>query len=149
MYTFHTTLLTFPLTSIRAVTQGLLCYDRNIWVNWFLPLANTVMAPFITTLCYVVPMETAHARFIILRKIMEVKYEAGIHGNMQFHRIPKPRRSCCEGRSSSWQAWLSLVSFPSPGFYTMNFHPQLLVFPCLSISDFLTDSYIESIWKRS
>lgn len=29
----------------------------------------------------------------------------------------------------------------------MNFHPQPLVFLCLSISDFLTDSYIENIGK--
>lgn len=36
---------------------------------------------------------------------------------------------------------------PLPGSVQWISHPQPLVFLCLSISDFLTDPYIENIWK--
>lgn len=40
-----------------------------------------------------------------------------------------------------------LLFLPLPRFCPMNSRPQLLVFPCFCRSDFLTNPYIENIWK--
>lgn len=61
---------------------------------------------------------------------METKYEGGIRGNMP-----------SVGPKAQWVGLGSaLCTHSFPRVRTRNLHPQLSGFPCLSVSDLLTDS---------
>lgn len=136
-YTFTMT-LTFPLTSGRAVIQGLLCYDRTIWANLFLPLWHcNGSIHYNSLLC--VANGNSSCKFYHPKKIMDINCEDGIHGNMQFHGIPSQVACVVKGALLAHKP--AYLRFHGPArICTLNFQPQLLVFPCLSISDLLTDT---------
>lgn len=71
---------------------------------------------------------------------MDINCEDGIHGNMQLHGIPSQVACVVKGALLAHKP--ASLQFHCPArICTLNFQPQFLVFPRLSISDLLTDTY--------